>query len=326
MTQLTSDITIGNFRFEGVCEVKTKRSMHSFVDTATVVIPNTANVVKEGKPEDVQTKETSTLFKQGDVVKILLGYDDENKEEFTGYVNRINLKFPLEIECMGAAYKLLRTDKYVKEWTSVKVKQVLEFVCAGTDIMIHPDTQDIELKPFRINHQTGYEVLEMLAKEKAYHVFFKNGKLYGCTYEGKDADKRNYWFGWNVAKDDNLKYKNRDEVKVHCTITYKTENGKTQQATYGEKGGVEIAETVGGYYTQTTAQAEARKRAEANVYEGYEGKIRCFLQPYAQPGDAAVVEDVQFPQRDGTYLITSVECDFGLGGGWRNIELGKKLS
>lgn len=324
MVYISSDITIGNFRFEGVCEVKTKRSMHSFVETATIVIPNTARISRESNPTDIRTAETSTLIKQGDAVTILLGYDGDNKEEFTGYVDKINLKYPLEIECMGGAYKLLRTDRYVKAWKTVKVKEVLAYLCAGTGISIHPDTQDIALTPFRINNQTGYEVLEELKKTKAISIFFLEGKLFAGSYPGNRTV--NYWFGWNVAKDENLKYKNRDEVKVYSIVTYKNEKGKTQQATYGSKGGVEISKTVNGYYTQTTAQEEARKLAESKVYEGYEGSIRCFLQPYAQPGDKAVVVDEQFPQRNGEYLIETVSCDFGIGGGWRNVELGKRLN
>jgi hypothetical protein len=70
MFVLSSDITIGNFRFSGVNKVQIKRSLHGIADTALITIPSIAKVVSgdKGNPEKVIT---GKQFKDGDPVNII---------------------------------------------------------------------------------------------------------------------------------------------------------------------------------------------------------------------------------------------------------------
>ncbi|MBL0144937.1 MAG: hypothetical protein IPP48_03425 [Chitinophagaceae bacterium] len=60
-------------------------------------------------------------------------------------------------------------------------------------------------------------------------------------------------------------------------------------------------------------------------YDGYEGKITSFLQPFCQHGWKAGLTDKSFPERSGDYLITSVEVTYGMSGARRTVELGEKI-
>ena len=95
MFVLESDITIGQFRFSGVNDVRISKSIHGIVDSALIKIPSIARVVKGGNtnPNPVIT---GKQFNNGDPVVIKLGYNGVLHTEFVGFVKRRNLNMPLE--------------------------------------------------------------------------------------------------------------------------------------------------------------------------------------------------------------------------------------
>ena len=98
MFTLCSEITIGGKRFGGVHDVRIKRSIYELAATATIKVPVTAVLKQSGKP--TTEVEVAKEIKTGDPVEIRLGYDSILNTEFKGYVKKLNLKTPLEIECV----------------------------------------------------------------------------------------------------------------------------------------------------------------------------------------------------------------------------------
>ena len=84
-----SEITIGQFRFSGAHEVRIKQSLHSIVNTATIQIPSVAKIIRDGKmnPKGIIT---GKQFNDGNEVTIRLGYNNDLKTEFKGFVKRRN--------------------------------------------------------------------------------------------------------------------------------------------------------------------------------------------------------------------------------------------
>ena len=60
-------------------------------------------------------------------------------------------------------------------------------------------------------------------------------------------------------------------------------------------------------------------------YDGYEGKITGFLQPYCEPAYMAYIEDKKYPERTGTYNVESTEVTYGMRGARRIVGIGIKL-
>jgi hypothetical protein len=72
----------------------------------------------------------------------------------------------------------------------------------------------------------------------------------------------------------------------------------------------------------STLKQLANEKAYQLNYEGYEGSINAFLQPYATPGYQAYVTDDRYPEKNGTYIIEGTEVYFGMNGARRIVEIG----
>jgi hypothetical protein len=72
---------------------------------------------------------------------------------------------------------------------------------------------------------------------------------------------------------------------------------------------------------QQLADAEQAKLS----YDGYEGKITAFGQPYCEPGYRAILQDEKYPERSGNYVVEKTEVTYGMSGFKREVSIGAKL-
>jgi len=332
MFVLNCDITIGQYRFTSVHQVKVKRSLHSYVDTAVVKIPASARLKQEGQVTSSQ--ETAKLIQEKMPVLIKLGYNGELHEEFSGYVGRVNFTTPVEIECEGH-FQPLKYLQFTKSWENTTLLEVLQYLVTGTDIALSSRIPDAPLGKVYIDNQSGTEVLDML-KKWGFAVYFNGRELYaGLQYVEKPVGKEvRYRLGWNVIRDNQLKYRRAEDVKVKLIARTRNQENMIVSTTVGDKNGMErvieypYANVVG----KTTAEIEAnlKEKAESDLkgisYDGYEGKITTFLVPFALPNDTAKLEDPQYGERDGAYIVESTEVTFGTTGARRVLEIGIKVN
>src|SRR5690606_21128975 len=70
-----------------------------------------------------------------------------------------------------------------------------------------------------------------------------------------------------------------------------------------------------------------REQLQKLKYDGWEGSIRTFLYPYAEPLMTAELHDPQYGERRaGTFVIDSVTTEFSTSGARREVEPGAKRS
>ncbi|WP_297096372.1 hypothetical protein [uncultured Draconibacterium sp.] len=323
MFVLTCHITIGSATFKSVTDVVIKRSTHASNATAVIKVPVTAVLRQEGKePTKVETAQQINV---GDAVSIKLGYDGKLKEEFKGFVKRLNYTVPLEIECEDWYWKL-RYTTIKKSYPEATVKQLLNDVLSGSGASVHPATIDLGLKNTVINNKTGAWVLEKLKSDYGLTVFFSiDGQCFaGKAYEVQGAAAK-YKLRWNVLKDDDLKYYRAEDYKLKVEAKTYDRDGAKLEATVGSEGG----EVKTLWFYNVTDKAQLKTLAEQELqrysFDGYRGKIETFLIPFAEPGMIAEVEDPLYKVYGGSYYIESTEVHFGTGGGRRKVELGIKL-
>ena len=137
MFTLRCKITIGKYSFTTVNDVKIKRSIHSFIDTAYILLPASARL-KNSVDLTTNSMSTAMIFSEGNPVEIRLGYDEADmKLEFKGFVKRVNATSPCEIECEGYSWQLKRKNVL---WSTGKekntLKKMLETLVQGTDITL----------------------------------------------------------------------------------------------------------------------------------------------------------------------------------------------
>lgn len=338
MFVLTSDITIGKFRFSGVNAVEIKRSIHSIADTATITLPSISKIVNNGKTLPGVTI-TGKQFQDGDPVVIQLGYNGEMQTEFRGFVKQRNMKMPLTIECEGYSW-LMRRNSVSNFWKSISIKDLLAEAVSGIDskytISVRCDV-DMELTNVGVNQECGFDVIKRISActDGNLTCFFIKpdvlwcGLLYSPVAKGNDVlnlGTVNYRIGYNVVKDNSLTQHTMEQYPADVKYSKKQSDGnKATEASDAFKNYTRTHSKVLNQIKQSAALKQlANEKAYQLNYSGYEGHINTFLQPYVAPGYDAYVADDRYPELNGTYLVESTEVHFGLSGARRIVEIGPK--
>lgn len=326
---LRSEIQIGRAKFTAVNDVQIVKSIYNIAQTCVIKLPLSA-VLKNtaGVASDVSVADT---IKKGDAVSVVLWYDGyDKKEEFTGFVKSINRKQPLEIECENAIY-LLRGKTFKKSFNTVSLLQLLQFITAGTDITLHPDIMSgaysLDIKNFQIPDKDGVWVLQELKDKYMQTVYFTGSKeLYvGLAYTNQTGTVK-YNINKNVINANDLKWQDKDDVKIKIRCIHIAKDGSKTEAEFGDNDGE--VRTIHLYDVSDKSQLErlARAEMEKHKYSGYRGELNTFLIPYCEPMMVAEIDNPQYPERSGRYYISSVTVTFGTGGARRKPEIDVKLN
>ena len=342
MFVLNSNITIGPFKRVMPIEVKINKSMFGYVQKAVIKLPITARIKQAGEPITAKA-ETAKQFTEGQEVSIELGYNGVLKNEFIGFVSRVNFTSPVEIECEGYSYQL-RKKTYLKTFVKAQLLDILKFLVAGTDITLdEKNIPQFVIEKMVLQNHNGTEALEMINKisDNTIRIFFTGKMLYAGLQYTKPLYDVKYRLGWNVIKDNNLKLRQakNEDVVVHYigekkdgTKVKVQVNGKTRTrdkvikttAAAGNTGETQVIKT-----HAVTDEASLKQMADAKLnqlsYDGYEGKITAFLQPFCEPGARIILEDKKYPERSGKYLCDSVEVTYGVNGARRILGIGHRL-
>ncbi|RAJ75535.1 hypothetical protein CLV59_109149 [Chitinophaga dinghuensis] len=327
MFRLTSEINIGRYKSIKPISVKINRSIFDFVDKAVFKMPDAAKVMNGNLL--VQNKaDTALLFKQGDAVSIQLGYNGELKEEFKGFVTKVNHTSPVEIECEGYAYQLRSGRNITKVYTKTTLKSVLQDITSPTDIKLG-EIPDVSIDRLAVNDKSGTEVLLLLKNYYKLEFFFHGDELSAnLLYLNREANVK-YRLGFNVIKADELKLKNGGSDKVVVRFLSDKNNGEKVSGKVGntqQKDAKEELLKVPSVSDQKSLEKIAEKHAYTLNYGGYEGKIECFLSPYCIPGFRASFEDLKHTEKNGNYYVQATEVSYGKEGARRSVTIGAKLS
>jgi hypothetical protein len=324
---MACEILIGNYRFRQASEVTIVKNWRELADTCEILLPRNIDI------GDNRTNTLESYIKVGDRVSVKLWYlNYPAREEFTGYVKRLNPNIPFGIECENDVY-FLRKTPIKKTWVSTTLKEVVKYVVDEVNkkhnagIVLSAQLPDVNFKPFVIQAGvTAAGVLQKLQENYGLTSYFKGKELFtGLAYQNTYGRVK-YSLAWNVIQND-LTYRNADDVLLKAkAIGIKLNNTKVVVDDVGDTDGEE--RTL--YYFNVTDKAQLRKLAQEELqkmkFTGYEGDITTFLYPYAEPLMIAELNDPQYGDvRAGAYIIDSVKTVFGYGV-TRTVELGVKLS
>lgn len=329
--ELVSDISIGSYRRVKVHDVKVEKSVYDIVDKCTIKIPakarlqvqndGTANVTGE------QAVESGRLITEGMPVTVRLGYNGSLTDEFSGFVSRVNFTVPVEVECEGYSFQL-RNKTVLQTFKNTKLNIILRALISGTDIQLNErQLPDVTVQRLVLQNHTGVEALLELKKVLAGSIcFYFRGRqlvaeLFPIVPSGQQV---RYKLGFNVIKDNELKLRQARNQQLIVRYIGEKADGSKVIAEAGRVGELKEFRTHG-----VTDAATLKKMAEAKLsrlsYDGYEGKITTFLQPFAAPSMKAIIEDARYPERSGSYVIESVTTTYGMQGARRKVGIGLKL-
>lgn len=320
---LTSEITIGSYSGIKAAKVSWKSSLQSFVDTCTIELPRAIYLNNTNSTSDDLSKANLVQeyqFKEDDKISISLGYNGKNTLRFMGFVKKVNQGIPVKLECEGYGYQLI--DKmFNRSYASTTVKELLQDLIQGTDIVLSKQIPHIPLKKIFFKNATGHQVLEFLKKECKLVVYFQFNELYAGLVYGQQQNTVRIKIGWNTIKDDDFKKRSVDK-KVRILLNQKDESGKTVKTKpYIRKYSNEKAYRVKAGMDDRQLQTIVDRMQQEKNYEGYEGNILLFLAPHVSKGDVVEIDGFKYPDKTGKFFVESCDGEFGKSGGRQTIQL-----
>ena len=323
MLRLYSEISIGNLVFDYVSEVEINTSWETLTDTAMISLPS--NI----------TNKDNTFIKDiiqvNDPVTIKLGYYPNLVTRFVGYVSKVIPESPLKVMCEDEAFILKQTniDNYSAKNVTLE-KLITDNYDGETNII------DATLGNFRIDKVSLIKVLQELKSKYKIWSWFRDGVLNaGLTFVPGTGTKKNFGFQDNIIDGKNLEALNETEINtVAHGISTQKDGTKIELYTYYENGHIV---TKGGnpggdlntmsIPNRTEAQLkELLERWLPNIYySGFSGQITSYGEPVVNHGDIAVIEDLRFPEKNGSYAIKGVRITFGQDGYRQIIDLDRRL-
>ena len=369
---LCSDITVGSFRFAGEAEVVVKRSLHSYADYAMITVPSISKVIM-GKSASGQVLTTASRFNDGDLVTINVGYNDsylnyQNPNEngsvgptpviagnnnglrtvFQGFVKRMGLGMPLQIECEGyirplrlgiditmhkktaMASDLLNLCK--NEW-SMNGKNMVKGKSTGIKVIV---ADDLPLQNVTLNHNNGVEIIEAIKRfsEGVLNVFFINPTTLWCglTYTPYRAGTdpfglgiMDYRLGWNCPKNNSLKERQPVE-RVQIIFGGTQTDGKKLTTASDDVAAARKHKKILNHVGDITVMKKmANEQQYMKNYTGYEGTVTGFLVPWCVPGFVVNITDARYPALNGSYMVEGIEVTYGLKGARSKVQVGPQL-
>ena len=132
--------------------------------------------------------------------------------------------------------------------------------------------------------------------------------------------------GWNLKRDNALKVKIPSEpIEIIMGGRYATQAAAltVSKIKYDKN---KVQSILNHIPDDSTLQLMADEKQSIFNYNGLEGKLTGFLQPYCEPGYSVNLIDTINMDANGIYLVESTDIVFGMGGARRIVELGPKIS
>lgn len=319
---LTSNITIGNYKNIKPNKVSWKTDVGNFTDSCTITLPRITHMINENPDKTLDLEGRKIYqFKEGDRVSVDLGYNNKNEKRFEGFIRRVKMGIPVELECEGYASQLYDVI-FNKTYANVNVKQLLKDLTVGTDIKLSDEIPEIPLKNVRFKNATGIQVLEYLKKEISLAVYFSFDELFVGTMFGKVQKRIKVKIGWNTVKDDDFQ-KRKVDKNIKIVVREKNAKGEVKRTKsdlqkYDNEKDLKIKADIPANFLKEIVN---RLQTQED-YKGYEGNLQLFLVPYANKGMVVELDGGMYPEKTGDYFIQSVNGEFGMSGGRQTVQLG----
>lgn len=335
MKKLVSDITIGNFQFNYVTNLSIQESWDTFTDTGSITLPNRFRT-KDGRQIIVGA---NSVFKRGDKVEIKIGYFPNLASRFKGFISKVTPDSPLVLQLEDRMWLLKQKNLTSKSFRKATIKQVVDFAAFGETIVYDDPTAIIG--GFEIDNKNfvnAVSVFDILKKNFGFNIYYRDNIL---QVRGLNSiislnnPVHKIQFQNNVIES-NLEFIREDDLNIVIKAeSIRANNTRILLFGFKQDGKVvvtdvkkdgEIRSLIKYDLTKSELEAEIRRDIDRFIYEGYSGAFTTFLEPEVEHSDRIDLTDLKFPERDGRYLISSVETTFGIDGGRQIIALKNKIS
>lgn len=324
MLKLCSEITIEGdqtWRFTALANCRIVEDTDTLTDTCEIQLP------KNIKWQEAISKNGKPPIKRGDKITIKLGYDDDLKTRFTGFIRSVDAKVPIMIKCEDGMFVLKSHKVKPKAFKNASLHEIMTHLLDGTNIKFQLMDKDIKVGHWRITKTFVSEELQELKEKQMLSSYFRRigeeSVLYiGLAYPLDNRNKIKIMHGKNLISED-FEYRDKDDIRVRCEAQSFNAKNKKVVYEYGDKDGDLIKLRIDGL-TEEELKKYAIQAVERYKQSGFKGSFETFGQP--EIGKCDMVEIHASDGNSGVYLVKKNEIEFGLNGYRQKIELGQPLA
>jgi len=322
MKLLTVQISIGSYEFYSVDTVSINRSWNFLADTAAITLSR--RFLAQATLGSASAPDLNSVIKIGDAVKIDLGYDFNFVTEFTGFVKSISPNTPVKIECEDAMW-LLKQTNYTKAWRKVSLTELLKYIVP--DSIEFETTGEVNLGKFRIDRVSAYDILKKIREVYGLVSYMRGLKLIvGFPYQ-ETANNSIIHFQKNVDDSkSSLSFRRSDQVKLKFKAISIQPDGSKIEVELGDKEGQLRTIHVPTGLNESEVRKIAEERRKLYVFDGYQGSVTTFGQPYVKHSDTVTIIDNLYPDREGKYRVDTVQVSINGQGYRRKLTLGNQTN
>jgi hypothetical protein len=139
--------------------------------------------------------------------------------------------------------------------------------------------------------------------------------LYSGLQYWNDGRNHKFDFNKNIFQKHSLEFRKLEDVSFQVkAISIMSDNSRIEpDGVIGDADGEKRT-----YHYYNIDKEELTRRANQELeklkYDGYRGSFKTFGQPAVMHGDTVTLRDVKYPEREGTYIVKSVNREFGQKG------------
>ncbi|QSW90701.1 hypothetical protein J0383_07795 [Flavobacterium endoglycinae] len=312
---MNSKAVLGSIQLNNITSFNITQTVQELSSTAKLVVPKAYGKIGQ--------KPILELMKVGDPVKIDLGYNGVYNQEFEGYISEIEADAPLIIHCDDKMWPY-KQNNWVKHYKRIELKPLLQELFPGLTI----DSPQVNLGKLEIDNASSYNVIQDLQNDHGlYSRITGNTLKVGLAYDFADLSKVHTYDIRSDVKANELKYKRKEDMQVRFKAVANLPNGKKKTVMVGSKLPNASEKTLN--FAGNFSEAELKQKAEAvlakAVFDGYTGSVTGFGNPLTRCGDCLKIIDEQNPEREGTYMIETVEISYDDNGFSRKNTLSYKV-
>jgi len=338
MKNLISEITIGNFKFNYCTQIEVQSAWDTFTDTARITMPNRFR--KKDGQEIVAG--IDNVFKRGDAVTIKVGYFPVLTQVFEGFISKIKPDSPLVFECEDEMWQLKQINLVSKEFTSATIKEVVDYAIASTSLQVVFDDATANIGNLHVDNKgfiNAVTLFEVLKKQFGYQIYFI-GKVLQVrvlkSFLTLAQPAHRIGLQHNVISD-NLDFQRDDDQDMMIRFESKQEDNSVLTFFGSKVDGETVinttAKTAGlthSWNIPELSETQIKKIMNDNIdkyiWEGFTGDFTTFTEPMIDKGDRIDLLDNEHPEREGRYLVQSVETRFGINGGRQTVQLRNRVA
>ncbi|MEQ8685441.1 MAG: hypothetical protein RIE86_09115 [Imperialibacter sp.] len=316
---LSAKLIVGDLEFNQINAAEIKSSFRMLTDTAEVTIPRRFQV--EGRLVD----DLNSVFSKGDPCQIWLGYNDDLRLEFTGYLDYYEPKPAITLHFQDEMFNL-KTTPIRQAFHQVKLADLLAAVAPGYKVQC----PEISLGNMEIKDLSPAGVLKKLEEDFSLFSYFKSWETDKVLYSGFAYDNRFntelLHLQKNVKDARNLNYQVREASDFKVTaISHQKDGSKIKVSLPKDaKGDAETRTLNFGPMTKAELEAMATGELIRFNYSGYRGDLKLFGQPVLHHGDSVTIEDAAYGRKSSN-LVDETTTRFGAIYLERTIKLGPQV-